>query len=108
LETNGSYCRWTNRIRRNDGGRKEAYPLPPSKRPVPNLYKSEQIYDRGRMHCERVDAERLHKITTEMQGLLDDLTRLLKRSGLNPVEAAGYQRRNDRLRELCKELSELA
>jgi hypothetical protein len=55
-----------------------------------------------------VDAERLHKITTEMQGLLDDLTRLLKRSGLNPVEVAGYQRRNDRLRELCKELSELA
>ena len=54
------------------------------------------------------DSERLHKITTEMQGLLDDLTRLLKRSGLNPVEAAGYQRRNDRLRELCKELSELA
>ena len=55
-----------------------------------------------------MDPERIRKITTEMQGLLDDLTRLLKRSGLNPVEAAGYQRRNDRLRELCKELSELA
>ena len=54
----------------------------------------------------------IRKITTEMQGLLEDLTRLLKRSGfltnLSLVELAGYSRRDERLRELCKELSELA
>ena len=64
------------------------------------------------MHCARVDPERIRKITTEMHGLLEDLTRLLKRSGflptLSPVELAGYSRRDERLRELCKELSELA
>ena len=64
------------------------------------------------MHCARVDPERIRKITIEMRGLLEDLTRLLKRggllAGLSPLELAGYTRRNDRLCELCKELSELA
>lgn len=58
-----------------------------------------------------MDSERLHKIITEMHGLLEDLTRLLKRSGfltkLNPLELAGYTRRNERLREICRELGEL-
>ena len=41
--------------------------------------------------------------------VLEDLTRLLKRSGslpnLSPVELAGYTQRNERLRELCNELN---
>jgi hypothetical protein len=64
------------------------------------------------VYPHKVNAEHLHKITEEMRGILDDLTRLLKRSGtlekLSPVELAGYARRNDRLRELCNELNNLS
>jgi hypothetical protein len=75
------------------------------------VVKIEQDFRLDKRHIVKVDSERLHKITTEMRGLLEDLTRLLERGGfftkLTPLELAGYTRRNDRLRQLCRELGQL-
>ena len=56
--------------------------------------------------------ERFHTMALEIDSLLEDVTRLLKRSGLHSsmsrVEMQGYTRRMDRLREIGNEARELA
>jgi hypothetical protein len=58
-----------------------------------------------------MESEQLHKITTEMHGLLDGLAGLLKRreslTELSQGEIAGYEQRNERLRELSEEMNKL-
>ena len=53
----------------------------------------------------------MREISTEMSGLLDEQTRLLKSqtgfTDLSGEELDGFTQRNDRLRQLCKELNEL-
>ena len=58
-----------------------------------------------------VNHDRIREISTEMSGLVDEQTRLLKSPTRFPdisgEELDGYTQRNERLRQLCKELNEL-
>ena len=57
--------------------------------------------------------DRLRKISTEMCSLLDLQTSIMRNgasgslTGMSDAERDEYTSRNDRLRELCKELSEM-
>ncbi len=58
-----------------------------------------------------MDQERIRKISAEMCDLLEQQRGLMRRGPLNNVsgeEMDGYAQRNDRLRQLAKELEELA
>ena len=59
-----------------------------------------------------MNTERFHTMGSEIDSLLEDVTRLLRRSGLehnlSRVEMQGYTRRMDRLREIGNEMKELA
>ena len=60
-----------------------------------------------------MNADRIQEINAEMCGLADEQTRLLKSctgslADMSGEEVDGYTQRNDRLRELIKELSDLS
>ena len=59
-----------------------------------------------------MNTERFHTMALEIDSLLEDVTRLLRRCGIHsnmsPAEMEGYTRRMDRLREIGNELKELA
>jgi hypothetical protein len=69
-------------------------------------------FRRDKQHPAGMNHNRLEKITTEMCDLLNEQTEWLKgpTGSLSPMsgeEVVGYTQRNDRLRQLGEELSEI-
>jgi hypothetical protein len=67
---------------------------------------------RKKVHSAAMNRDRIQEITTEMCDLLNAQTELLKSpttflSSMSGEEVDGYQQRNNRLRQLGAELSEL-
>jgi hypothetical protein len=58
-----------------------------------------------------MDEQRIHKISAEMSDLLEQQKRLLNANKslteIEPEEMDRYAERNKRLRDLCKELTEV-
>jgi hypothetical protein len=58
------------------------------------------------------NSEHFHTMALEIDFLLEDVTRLLRRCGIHtsmsPVEMQGYTRRMDRLREIGNALKKLS
>ena len=64
------------------------------------------------LHYSVVSHERMHEISTEMCGLLDQQSKFLNSrrslSAMSAEEVEDYAHRNNRLNQLLKELSEVA